>query len=59
MELWDHRAQEFEALADKIELLDRYSGDIAPRMGRILHQAVADRIECHGKDNRNGRRRLF
>ena len=59
MELRDRRAQQFKPFADKIELSDRYSGDVAARMGRILHQAVAQWVERYGKDYRNARRRLL
>lgn len=59
MKLGDSLAQEFKPFADKIELSDRNSGNVAARMIQTLNQAVADRIERHGKNDRNCRCRLF
>jgi hypothetical protein len=55
MKLGNSLAQEFKALANKIRLLDRNSGNVAGRMRQTLNQTAADRIERNGKDDRNAR----
>ena len=58
MKLRDSLTQEFKALANKIGLLDRDSGDVAGRMRQTMSQAATNRIERNGKDDRNARYRL-
>ena len=59
MKLGDSLTQELKPLADKIRLLDRDAGNIAGRVRQALNQAATNRIECNGKNDRNGCNRLL
>ena len=54
MKLGDSLTQERKPLADKIRLLNRNSRNVAGRVRQALNQNAANRIECSGKDDRNG-----
>src|SRR5262249_46541063 len=47
--------KKFESLGRKIGLLDRQAGDVAARFSQTCDQAIAHRVDCHRKNNRNGR----
>jgi len=59
IEIGDNLAQKFESFGAQIGLLDRQTGDVAARTRKAFNDAVADRISCGRKHDRDDRGCLF